>query len=152
MTMSEWRDSIRPWARMSASSSMITASNRKSPAAPPYSSGVQAPRKPASPQRRQTAGSLRPAAFQAPIWGAISDAAKRRNWELKSSCSSLKTSRRIPASLPGDSIRESRRGRALQPPHHAHAEERGEASEEDHGSPASEGRRQRAAVGERGRE
>src|SRR5262245_19642455 len=78
-----------PPERHRAISSPSTTLERKSPPAPPYSTGNSRPRKPSSPSRRQNVLGICPAASHSSTRGTTSFSTKARTLLRSISCSSL---------------------------------------------------------------
>ena len=154
MQMSEWSESISACARIQASSSIMIASYRKSPPAPPYSSGAFAPRKPSSPQRRQVSRSVMPARVPARHLRRdlrLGEAAELRAEQLVLLAEDLPSH----GASSADVQPATRSRRPARQPEPASAAARGarrgrrDAPEQQHGPPAAHRRRHRAAVAER---
>src|SRR5215831_16424013 len=78
-----------PPERQRAISSPSTTLERKSPPAPPYSTGNSRPRKPSSPSLRQNAFGIRPAASHSSTCGTTSFSTKARTLFRSIPCSSV---------------------------------------------------------------
>src|SRR6266436_10425039 len=91
-----------PPDRHRAISSPSTTLERKSPPAPPYSTGNSSPRNPSSPSRRQNALGIRPASSHSSTRGATSFSTKARTLFRSIACSGVNTPAPYlpPSSLP----------------------------------------------------